>query len=75
MFKNRELRVRSVKIDPVDGAEIPEAMFQIDAQKVVDGAKEIVSHAAVAVVGVYAARFVMITAHQVIVMKFEQKFR
>lgn len=75
MFKNREFRVRMVKTDPADGEIQDEVSLHIDPDKVVAVAKDIITHTAVAFVGAYAARFVMITVHEVVVLGFEKKFR
>lgn len=74
MFKNREFRVRMVKTDPADGEIQDEVNLQIDPEKVVKVAKDIITHTAVAFVGAYAARAVMITVHEVIVLRVERKF-
>lgn len=75
MFKNREFRVRMVKTDPADGEIQDEINLQIDPQKIVQAAKDVITHTAIAFVGAYAARATMITIHQVIVLRVERKFR
>lgn len=72
MFKNRELRIRTVKIDPATTAESEKAVASTSPEQLNEIAKDFLKTTAKIVIGVMAVSFVLTVAAEIIVKSLEQ---